>query len=119
MRKLFRTADGKLRLYADRETAARKRTQLNPRFAYHPIRTCPRSRTEIQVGCIAIQPNVLNLKVMIASAVNVVLDSTQHWKIDHVISFSSLNASAMILIVRVSLVPVLKTQNRSQAHSRA
>jgi hypothetical protein len=68
------------------------------------LKTCPRSRTEIQVGCIAIQPNVLNLKVMIASAVNVVLDSTQHWKIDHVISFSSLNASAMILIMRQSWI---------------
>jgi hypothetical protein len=41
---------------------------------------------------------------MIASAVNVVLDSTQHWKIDHVISFSSLNASAMIFIMRQSWI---------------
>ena len=68
------------------------------------MRTCPRNRTEIQVGCIAVQPNELNLKVMIASAVKVVLDSTQHWKIDHVFSFASLNASAMILIMRQSWI---------------
>jgi hypothetical protein len=68
------------------------------------MRTCPRNRTEVQVGCIVVQPSELNIKGMIASAVKLVTESTQHWKIDHVISFASLNASAMVLIIRQSWI---------------
>jgi hypothetical protein len=66
------------------------------------MRTCPRNRTEIQVGCIVVEPNQLNFKAMMASAVKVVIESTHHWNIDHIFSFVSLNASAMILIMRQS-----------------
>jgi hypothetical protein len=70
------------------------------------MKTCPRNRTEIQVQCRFFSntsignSKLLDLKHMIRSAVNEILSSTQHWNINHVLSFASLNASAMILITR-------------------
>ena len=70
------------------------------------MKTCPRNCTEIQVQCRFFcdtsigNSKLLDLKHMIRSAVNEIMSSTQHWNINHVLSFASLNASAMILITR-------------------
>ena len=66
------------------------------------MKNCPRNRTEIQVQC-RFKSDLLDLKCMIGAAVNEVISSTQHWNNAHVLSFASLNASAMVLITRQAL----------------
>ena len=62
----------------------------------------PRNRTEIQVNCVVDASGSLDLKSMIQTAANIILVSTQHWKLTHILSFSSLNAAAMFLIAQQS-----------------
>ena len=62
----------------------------------------PRNCTEIQVNCIIDKTGSLDLKLMIRAAAKLILDSTQHWQLNHILSFSSLNAAGMFVIAQQS-----------------
>ena len=62
----------------------------------------PRNRTEIQVRCIVDSAGNIKWNSMIQAAAKVIVGSTQHWPLDHVLSFSSLNAAAMFLVAQQS-----------------
>lgn len=62
----------------------------------------PRNRTEIQIKCILNSTGSLDLKSMTQAAANVIMKSSQHWQLSHILSYSSLNAAAMFLIAQQS-----------------
>ena len=62
----------------------------------------PRNRTEIQVYCVTDKNGSLDLLAMILAASRLLVDSTQHWQLVNVLSYTSVNAAAMFCIARQS-----------------
>ena len=62
----------------------------------------PRNRTEIQVKCILDATGSLKLSSMMQAAADIINCSTQHWKLGHILSYSSINAASMFLIAQQS-----------------
>ena len=71
-------------------------------IAMRTLHEHPRNRTEIQVRCIVDSAGNMQWNSMIQAAAKVIVGSTQHWPLDHVLSFSSLNAAAMFLVAQQS-----------------
>ena len=70
--------------------------------AFKTMQRQPRNRTEIQVRCIVDETGKLQLRSMIQVAANIILQSTLHYQLNHVLSYSSLNVAAMFLISQQS-----------------